>query len=740
MIYVLKLHLSRVLRCVKRVMNAEGALSGVVGWLRGSRESGVGARKRSMIERPTSVLVAVAIALQALSPLAQALQLPQPEFERSLAVEADSAVLYGRIVQQLSERFGQQALIERGAFTPATPDPSLTELRRQLEHHFRAITAQQRGLLESWQLNAVDPEIIARETELQAQLAERHSRLVALLDQAELASRLGTKADSSVGAALSHFLAEEAGAPRGSSLDPAQLPWQSPRADIERLRAPYGENETRALAPTSDQSSAARLSLDSGASKSGAYDLPGAADLAPTGDAPHTPAISALAASLDNDPLSIYQWVHDNIVFTPTYGSVQGAQDTLDKRTGNAFDQASLLIALLRSAGVPARYVVGTIEVPEDKLRNWLGDYKTIDAAQQILGQGGIPNVAIVRGGRVDALRLEHAWVEAHLSFYPSRGARHIPGVSQGDTWVPMDASFKQYTFTAGVDLAQQVSFDTQALVDAAGVGASVDESEGWVQNLNQANIESEFAGYQARLESHLGSRYPDASVGDILGTQEIIPDTAPYFAGTLKTAITATAARFSALPEALRAQFRYRLFADDWAAAMDSPELELRMPTSELAGKTLTLVWVPATDADRHAIEALMPTPNPDGSPIRPEQLPQGLPGSVNLKAEIRLDGTPVATSEAYRAGAEPVGRGGFTRYASLGVQGRFDWDDSTDLLVAGQHSAIGLSIQGVSRAQLQALKARMEATQAVLEQAQADPADLHLLVSRASEFSPAW
>ena len=156
---------------------------------------------------------------------------------------------------------------------------------------------------------------------------------------------------------------------------------------------------------------------------------------------PHTAAIQKLAADLGKNPHKIYQWVHDNIYWQPTQGSVQGAQDTLDKKAGNAMDTASLLIALLRSAGIPARYVYGSVEVPADQMMNWVGGAKTIDAAQQVLGQGGIPNVALVSGGKISAVRIEHVWVETLIQYQPGRGAKHVPGQSQPDSWVPMEAA-----------------------------------------------------------------------------------------------------------------------------------------------------------------------------------------------------------------------------------------------------------------------------------------------------------
>ena len=59
-------------------------------------------------------------------------------------------------------------------------------------------------------------------------------------------------------------------------------------------------------------------------------------------------------------------------------------QDTLDKKRGNAVDTASLLVALLRSANIPARYVYGTVEMPVDKAMNWVGGAKTGEMAQGV--------------------------------------------------------------------------------------------------------------------------------------------------------------------------------------------------------------------------------------------------------------------------------------------------------------------------------------------------------------------
>jgi hypothetical protein len=73
------------------------------------------------------------------------------------------------------------------------------------------------------------------------------------------------------------------------------------------------------------------------------------------------PFILARAAELGNDPERIFAFVRDRIGYESYQGSLRGARGTLWSKAGNALDQASLLIALLRASGIPARYAQGTL-------------------------------------------------------------------------------------------------------------------------------------------------------------------------------------------------------------------------------------------------------------------------------------------------------------------------------------------------------------------------------------------
>lgn len=76
-----------------------------------------------------------------------------------------------------------------------------------------------------------------------------------------------------------------------------------------------------------------------------------------------TDNIQAMARALKNDVDLIYEYVHDKVKYTPIFGSLKGADATLTDGLGNDFDQASLMIALLRASGYTANYKYGTIKL-----------------------------------------------------------------------------------------------------------------------------------------------------------------------------------------------------------------------------------------------------------------------------------------------------------------------------------------------------------------------------------------
>lgn len=219
-------------------------------------------------------------------------------------------------------------------------------------------------------------------------------------------------------------------------------------------------------------------------------------DLAETEDVRMTEEIRALAAELNHHPVEIYNWVRNHIEFVPMYGSIQGSQMTVDNQKGNAFDTSSLLIALLRASDIPARYVVGTVQIPMDKVMNWVGGVRVPEVALGVLGQGGIPHTAVVSGGAIAAVQIEHVWVEAWVDFEPSGGAIH----REGDTWVPMDGAFKQYAYTEDMKISENVPFDVDTFAEEVLAAVDINEAEGSISGLSSTIMSATVLAYNLHV------------------------------------------------------------------------------------------------------------------------------------------------------------------------------------------------------------------------------------------------
>ncbi len=73
--------------------------------------------------------------------------------------------------------------------------------------------------------------------------------------------------------------------------------------------------------------------------------------------------VNSLTSGLTSDTAkarAIYNYVRDSISYSFYYDTKYGAVGTLNAKTGNCVDQAHLLIAMYRTAGLAARYVHGT--------------------------------------------------------------------------------------------------------------------------------------------------------------------------------------------------------------------------------------------------------------------------------------------------------------------------------------------------------------------------------------------
>ena len=357
-------------------------------------------------------------------------------------------------------------------------------------------------------------------------------------------------------------------------LDPNKLPHRTPKVekreprlkkeDFERdfIKPQKAENQRKPILVASIGSLKGLLSPDPESQSSvliaQATNQPTQDDLAENIEVQFTPEIIAKAQELGNNPVKIYNWVRNNIEFVPTYGSIQGAQMTLLTKQGNAFDTASLLIALLRASNIPARYVYGTIELPIDKVMNWVGGFTDANSAVNFIASGGIPGISLTSGGKIVAVRMEHMWVEAFVPYGPYSG--RPSRLTSVKTWIPLDPSFKQYKYTQGIDLQSSFPFDAQTLVDQLISTATVNQQEGYITNVNASLVQNALNEYQSGLEAYIQQNIPDPTLGKLFGIKEIVKQDFGILPATLPYKINIKGGKYSEIPEELRHKITFEI------------------------------------------------------------------------------------------------------------------------------------------------------------------------------------
>jgi len=176
----------------------------------------------------------------------------------------------------------------------------------------------------------------------------------------------------------------------------------------------------------------------------------------------YAPEIAPLARSLgagrldaNSYALNVRDYIRNNIAVEYRFGLGKGARGALIDQSGTPFDQAELMVKLLRYNGIAASYQMGTITLTAQQFGVWSGLVKglnqssqtfTVDAkaACQFLADGGIP--ATINGssnctsltGDLSTVTLGHIWVSANGLLY--------------------DPSYKEHSLTSGIDLAAAMS------------------------------------------------------------------------------------------------------------------------------------------------------------------------------------------------------------------------------------------------------------------------------------------
>lgn len=283
-----------------------------------------------------------------------------------------------------------------------------------------------------------------------------------------------------------------------------------------------------------------------------------AADLLLAGSTAQAGAeITELARALKNDPELIYQFVHDNIRYEPTFGDKKGAAGTLLDKSGNAFDQATLMVALLREAGFTASYIYGQVELDSTVFSGWLG---TLDdsKAGKILGHGGIP--VSVSAGKI---RFSHVWVTVNIS---------------GSDLV-FDPSIKQHAFVPGIDLSVATGYTETSFLNSATAGATQTSTS--ITGISQANIEADLGTYASNLINYINTNLPDASIDEVIGGEIIEPASSLAGLVSLPYQVSVTAQWPTDIPATYHSTLDIEL-----------PGIDESLRSSDIYGKRFTITF----------------------------------------------------------------------------------------------------------------------------------------------------
>src|SRR5690606_20293409 len=129
-------------------------------------------------------------------------------------------------------------------------------------------------------------------------------------------------------------------------------------------------------------------------------------DLAADALAPLSNVILLKAKELDYDPVRIFNFVQQHVAMRWYVGAMQGAERTLLLGSGNDVDSASLLVALLRAASIPARYETGIVRLPSASLK-MLAGIDSPEAQMRFLQRHGRPLDVVTASGRISAFDVE---------------------------------------------------------------------------------------------------------------------------------------------------------------------------------------------------------------------------------------------------------------------------------------------------------------------------------------------
>ena len=284
---------------------------------------------------------------------------------------------------------------------------------------------------------------------------------------------------------------------------------------------------------------------------------------------------------------SVYQYVQNNIDTEFLFGLGKGGYGALVDQSGSAFDQAQLMVMLLRQAGITATYQVGVLTLTGAQFQQWTG-ISNAPYACQMLADGGIPATingasscaSLAAGSAISTVSVGHIWVNSLGALF--------------------DPAYKIYTVKSGIGLTTldqwigcNGSCGSTILGDVAAPTASAAAGVNQITSVNSTSLTSQLQAYAVSLQHNIQSTNvtnyatnPNMQIEDLLGGTVILPTAgtiaSPYsLAGSAAYAPNATYSWAGDIPD----QFRTTLLVQ---LGVNGSAINQSVFTDETSGKPL--------------------------------------------------------------------------------------------------------------------------------------------------------
>lgn len=234
-----------------------------------------------------------------------------------------------------------------------------------------------------------------------------------------------------------------------------------------------------------------------------------------------TTEITALARGLRNDPVKIFEYVHNFIEYEAYFGCKKGAHLTLLEGSGNEYDQSALLVALLRAAGYNPNYVSGpcyfTFEQMASKLALDTAPFSHWTDAQMIAyfyppASGKTPPAGFPTLVDRQQLAIKLYLTERGYPYVESFTNSGFTWFTVPHVWVEMNGkilspSYKLVTIKSGINLAAATGYARNTILSDAGGSVSPDGAT-WVSGLNYTSLSNRLSTYTQNFIQHVRNNY----------------------------------------------------------------------------------------------------------------------------------------------------------------------------------------------------------------------------------------